>query len=72
MEDYALCQADIHCYCLKHGYQFFLEIFPVGSKLYSTNDYWGKAIFAKKYLPFVDWLLVVDADEVIVNHSKVC
>ena len=58
------------CYCLRSGYQFFLETYPYMPDGFHGAPFLSKLLAVKKYLPHVDYLLVTDADTVVANTSK--
>ena len=69
---YSLAVSAAQCWAASKGYHFFLEVHDLTSTetKFATSPYANKIIAAKKYLPFVDWLLFLDNDCVIVNYTK--
>jgi hypothetical protein len=69
---YSLAVSAVQCWAASKGYHFFLEVHDLTSTetKFATSPYANKIVAAKKYLPFVDWLLFLDNDCVIVNYTK--
>ena len=58
------------CYCLKAGYHFFLETYPFMRDGLHGAPFLSKLLATKKYMPYVDYLLVVDADTLVANTTR--
>ena len=59
------------CYALQAKYRFFLEVHPfMQAGHHPISPFISKLLAVKKYLPHVKYLLVVDADTVVVNMSQ--
>lgn len=60
------------CWAVSKGYHFFLEVHDLTStdRRYTATPFASKLMAVKKYLQFVDWILVLDVDCVIANSSK--
>eukprot|EP00238_Polyblepharides_amylifera_P002376 CAMPEP_0196593148 /NCGR_PEP_ID=MMETSP1081-20130531/74791_1 /TAXON_ID=36882 /ORGANISM="Pyramimonas amylifera, Strain CCMP720" /LENGTH=377 /DNA_ID=CAMNT_0041917037 /DNA_START=310 /DNA_END=1443 /DNA_ORIENTATION=- len=55
-----------------HGYSFILEtaeMEEVQQREPWYNVYWVKVVVLKKYLPFFDWVIYLDADTVVRNFK---
>ncbi len=67
IQDYAKYSIALNAdYALRHGYGF--HVFNAPNK--ERYPSWGKVECAKLFLPFCDWLFVIDADAVFVNVEK--
>ncbi|KAK3250580.1 hypothetical protein CYMTET_40042 [Cymbomonas tetramitiformis] len=67
---YAANMAASACYCNRHGYHFFVDMYPT---YYQDRYgcYWNKLHVMAKYLhsQSFDWVVWLDADIVISNHE---
>ena len=56
------------CYALRHGYTFVMD---TNDATTSLNPWWRKPTAIRKYLEsgLYDWILFMDADTVITNHT---
>jgi Protein of unknown function, DUF273 len=67
MKRYGNAVSSARCYARNHGYAWFLDEETLIPNMHAT---WSKLIHARRRLKQVDWLLVLDADNVIANWSK--
>lgn len=54
------------CYALRHGFRFILETDDLAARDYGRPWNWLRWLAAEKHLPFHDYLLVVDPDQIVV------
>lgn len=68
----SLAVSAIECWAASKGYHFFLEVHDLTNmdRVYTATPFASKLFAVKKYLKFVDWLLVLDSDCVIANTTK--
>jgi hypothetical protein len=63
-----LAISSMQCYAAQHNYAFLLEVHKLGDGGYDAFD--SKIAAVSKYMPYYEWLFVVDADMVIVNTTR--
>ena len=68
----SLAVSAIECWAASKGYHVFLEVHDLTNmdRVYTATPFASKLFAVKKYLKFVDWLLVLDSDCVIANTTK--
>ena len=77
VDEYAPATNSKRCYALRHGYEFIVDTTAFSTQLlengealaHGFNPWWHKVLLIEKYLPYYDWLFVLDADTVVTNYT---
>eukprot|EP01012_Entosiphon_sulcatum_P046913 TRINITY_DN6334_c0_g1_i1.p1 TRINITY_DN6334_c0_g1~~TRINITY_DN6334_c0_g1_i1.p1 ORF type:complete len:416 (-),score=32.82 TRINITY_DN6334_c0_g1_i1:1-1248(-) len=62
------CTFTKQCYAKKHGYEFILDTSPY-ARSHGRHPTWNRIPSSRKNLPRFDWILHLDSDIAIVNHT---